>query len=268
MITIRLMILLAVVLFTAAANAQNKESLKTNVAEFQSVSEVRSKAIADIAEVFKKKAAICGKIDGIHIPMYGGTQKNVLVLKDRIELRLTGTHGNTNEIIYWGALADYRINSYLYTDNNFYVVFGDFQILIKGNENGKKLFDALMLIHNQCREEVKAELAVFETIAVQYRTLKVKPPVSEEQRRYIVQANMYNQEKSYWNAIGSYQKVLELDQTSYPAAYSNLALLYAQVDKFYFAIYNMKKYLLLEPEATDARSAQDKIYEWEAKVVK
>jgi len=30
----------------------------------------------------------------------------------------------------------------------------------------------------------------------------------------------------------------------------------------------MKKYLLLEPEATDARSAQDKIYEWEAKTGK
>ena len=26
----------------------------------------------------------------------------------------------------------------------------------------------------------------------------------------------------------------------------------------------MKKYLMLEPEATDARSAQDKIYEWKA----
>jgi len=26
----------------------------------------------------------------------------------------------------------------------------------------------------------------------------------------------------------------------------------------------MKKYLMLEPEASDARSAQDKIYEWKA----
>jgi hypothetical protein len=25
----------------------------------------------------------------------------------------------------------------------------------------------------------------------------------------------------------------------------------------------MKKYLLIEPDASDARSAQDKIYEWE-----
>ena len=28
----------------------------------------------------------------------------------------------------------------------------------------------------------------------------------------------------------------------------------------------MKKYLLLEPDASDARSAQDKIYEWKAQL--
>lgn len=30
----------------------------------------------------------------------------------------------------------------------------------------------------------------------------------------------------------------------------------------------MKQYLLLEPEAKDARSAQDKIYEWELMIQK
>lgn len=30
----------------------------------------------------------------------------------------------------------------------------------------------------------------------------------------------------------------------------------------------MKKYLLLEPEASDARGAQDKIYEWEGIIEK
>jgi len=62
--------------------------------------------------------------------------------------------------------------------------------------------------------------------------------------------------------------VTAIDQTAYPSAYSNLALLLAQIHMFDAAIYNMKKYLLLEPEAADARSAQDKIYEWKAQLFK
>jgi hypothetical protein len=40
-------------------------------------------------------------------------------------------------------------------------------------------------------------------------------------------------------------------------------LLFAQVSNYDAAIFYMQEYLLLEPEAQDARAAQDKIYEWE-----
>ncbi len=83
-----------------------------------------------------------------------------------------------------------------------------------------------------------------------------------------MQANALNQEKEYKRAIELYQKAIEVDPVSYPSAYFNTALLYAQMKRFHMAIFNMKKYLLLLPEATDARSAQDKIYEWEIKVQK
>jgi len=43
-----------------------------------------------------------------------------------------------------------------------------------------------------------------------------------------------------------------------------MALLSAQLGRYRQAIAHMNQYLLLEPEARDARSAQDKIYEWEA----
>ena len=54
-----------------------------------------------------------------------------------------------------------------------------------------------------------------------------------------------------------------MDPVSYPAAYFNLALLYEQQEQYSRAIDAMRKYLLLQPNAADARSAQDKIYEWE-----
>ena len=83
--------------------------------------------------------------------------------------------------------------------------------------------------------------------------------MSEEQRRSIVQANALVQDKEYQKAIDRYLVALDLDPVSYPAAYFNLALLYAQTGRFKSAIATMQQYLLLGPAAADARSAQDKI---------
>jgi tetratricopeptide (TPR) repeat protein len=114
------------------------------------------------------------------------------------------------------------------------------------------------------RQKAQADrLALFEAKVAQYRAMKVKPPVTEGQRRFVVQANAANQHKDYGAAIDLYLKAVDLDPVSYPGAYFNLALLSAQVERFGEAISFMKQYLLLEPDAKDARSAQDKIYEWE-----
>jgi len=98
--------------------------------------------------------------------------------------------------------------------------------------------------------------------------LNVKPIITEDERRLIVQANESTQEKKYDLAIDLYNKIIERNPTSYPAAYFNLALLYEQQRYYTFAITSMKKYLMLVPEAPDARSAQDKIYGWELKTSK
>jgi tetratricopeptide (TPR) repeat protein len=123
--------------------------------------------------------------------------------------------------------------------------------------------DAIAYLKNKRQMKISKEsFEAFEPIAAQYRALKVKPPVSEEQRKYIVQANSMTQLKNYAEAINLYDKAIEADQTN-PIVYYNQALLLAQVKRFDVAINRMKKYLLLSPGASDARSAQDKIYEWE-----
>lgn len=108
------------------------------------------------------------------------------------------------------------------------------------------------------------ELAAFQAVADRYRAMPAKPPVSEEQRRFIVQANALTQKKEYAKAVALYGKVLEANPFSYPAAHYNMALISALQGRYHAAIVSMKKYLLLVPDAEDARSAQDKIYEWEA----
>lgn len=90
--------------------------------------------------------------------------------------------------------------------------------------------------------------------------------VSEEQRRYVVQANSANEARDYSNAILLYRKALDVNKFSYPNAYFNMALILAQNKSFYQATYAMKAYLIVAPEAEDARKAQDKIYEWELNI--
>ena len=90
--------------------------------------------------------------------------------------------------------------------------------------------------------------------------------VNENQRRFVVQANAATNQQSYSEAIYDFTRAVGVNPLSYPTAYYNMALLNAQIELFATAIMDMKKYLLLVPDAADARAAQDKIYEWEAKL--
>jgi hypothetical protein len=90
-----------------------------------------------------------------------------------------------------------------------------------------------------------------------------KTEISEEQRKYIVQANAANENKDYENALVLFQNALNINPYSYPAAYFNMALIHANLFNYYQAVYAMKQYLIVAPDAEDARQAQDKIYEWE-----
>jgi tetratricopeptide (TPR) repeat protein len=108
------------------------------------------------------------------------------------------------------------------------------------------------------------ELERFQQISDNYQTLNEKPNLSEEQRKYIIQANALNDIRDYTGAIQYYDKAIALNPVSYPAGYYNLAIIAGLAGNYNYAILNMKKYLLLLPNAADAREAQDKIYGWEA----
>ena len=108
-----------------------------------------------------------------------------------------------------------------------------------------------------------SELKSFQKTVDDYHQMINKPAFSEEQRMYLIQANTLIEKGDYFGAIELYNKSLELNPISYIPAYYNLALISAMADNYPYAIFNMKKYLLLAPNAEDARAAQDKIYEWE-----
>lgn len=265
--SIRMMTLVvnAILIMTFGANSQTtmaKVQIGNN-SKLQSGNEEISKVKADLTELLRNEAVIYEVI--VETNTLGtslGTPKEVLVLDDRIEFKFK----RQKTIMYFSDILDRNI----YASTYGYVPLGSFSI--KMGKKALELADDLIFIKKHLRIQFYRQqdslLNLFKPTAAQYRELKVKPAISEEQRKFIVQANLFNQQKMYDKAIELYNKALEVDQTAYPSGYSNLALLYAQINNFNVAIFNMKKYLLLVPEATDARSAQDKIYEWEAMVPK
>lgn len=196
--------------------------------------------------------------------------RDISVFDDRIEFKLA----RKNTIIKFENLIDYNIENPAYRRARIVLSIGNFEFLASGWAKSNfdrllKLRQYLIFMQNQLiKKRYNNQITLFEPIASQYRALKVKPQITEEQRKYIVQANSFSQQKLYDKAIELYKKAIESDRIAYPAAYSNLALLSAQVHNYDAAIHFMKIYLLFEPGASDARSAQDKIYEWEAQIAK
>ena len=117
---------------------------------------------------------------------------------------------------------------------------------------------------NICQKRLSEFIVKYEN----YQQQKEKSLFTEDQRKFVVQANAANEKKDYNEAILLYEKAMEINPFSYPPAYYNIALISSQIKNYIYAILNMKKYLMLLPDAEDARAAQDKIYEWEAEIGK
>lgn len=129
----------------------------------------------------------------------------------------------------------------------------------------KQFVNALYSLKNRkfLQVNIEEELNAFEIIAEQYRKADPKPELSESARKYIIQAITLTKDNNYLEAIKLYQQAIGIEQTI-PESHFNLALAYGKVEDYDYAIIEMKKYLMLVPEAKDARAAKDKIYEWEA----
>jgi formylglycine-generating enzyme required for sulfatase activity len=106
----------------------------------------------------------------------------------------------------------------------------------------------------------------FQEIAARYLAANPKPVLSEEAHKFKVQAEFAVQEKRLDKAIELYGKALDIAPW-WPEGHFQLALVLGETKKYREAMREMKRYLLLAPDAPEAREAQDKIYQWESVVV-
>ncbi|MGH8747067.1 MAG: CFI-box-CTERM domain-containing protein [Burkholderiales bacterium] len=128
--------------------------------------------------------------------------------------------------------------------------------------NAIRLADALEVLRT-ARIGAIQTAAQFEQDAARYRALAQKPALPEEARRFKVQAEFALGQKRYGDAIRFYGEGLKIAPW-WPEGHFNRALLLAQTQRYGQATIEMRRYLELEPNAPDARAAQDRIYQWEA----
>lgn len=135
----------------------------------------------------------------------------------------------------------------------------------RANARARRIGDALLTLKAASRPEaVAAENARFDAVVASYHQADPKPAVTEEMRRYEVQAEAAVQDKQFDKAADLYDHALELAPW-WPQAHFNRALLLESLAEYDLAIDEMQRYLKLMPDAPNARGAQDKIYAWELK---
>ncbi len=102
----------------------------------------------------------------------------------------------------------------------------------------------------------------FQAVVEEYRAANPKPGLHEEARKFKVQAEFALQEKQFARAAELYGKALDIAPW-WPEGHFNRALILGETKRYREAMREMKRYLLLVPDASNARAAQDKIYQWE-----
>ncbi len=203
-----------------------------------------------------------------------GISNEIKVLENSIEFIFKDAKNITTQTakIYFNEILEEKIKPKQVTGSNDYgspIIENHLKLgtisLVVTNEHS-------FLINNIARElksiqtvlnEDRFKMDEFKETALAYQLLKVKPSITETQRKYIVQANAFTSIMDYEEAINSYIKVLEINSTAYPDAYFNLALLLGQNNRFYAAINFMEKYLLLVPNSAVIDKAKEKIVDWE-----
>jgi tetratricopeptide (TPR) repeat protein len=153
-------------------------------------------------------------------------------------------------------------------NNIYYLRFPDRRMILFRNENDAiTCANALFILKRRAegyRPPVDAAAeAAFQEEARKYREMKVKPELPEEAHKFAVQGDFALEKKNLPAAADRYADALKVAPW-WPEGHFKRGLVLADLEQYDEAIGEMKKYLLLTPNGTDARAAQDNIYKWES----
>ena len=147
----------------------------------------------------------------------------------------------------------------------YQVIFGedcDVHYITSNLGMARSFVDALYAIKHRAPDYFIAE-ETFPEIARNYREKPVKPILPEEARKYKVLAEFAIEQKRFDDAANAYAEALMIAPWWAEGRF-NRAVILSNLSVYDEAAGEMKKYLQLEPDAQDARTAQDNIYKWES----
>jgi tetratricopeptide (TPR) repeat protein len=110
-----------------------------------------------------------------------------------------------------------------------------------------------------------ADEAAFSDVARNYRAATIKPTLPEEAHKFKAQAEYALNKKEFEVAVARYKEALNVAPW-WPEGHFNRALILGELSRYRDAIREMKKYLMLVPDAPNARTARDNIYGWESEL--
>jgi tetratricopeptide (TPR) repeat protein len=105
----------------------------------------------------------------------------------------------------------------------------------------------------------------FQKRAAAWRALPTKPPISDEIRQHRLLAEDAYQQKQFENAAAEYEAGLEIGPL-WPQGHFNAAVIYGELKDYEDAVWHMRCYLELLPNAPDAQDARDQMLLWQGKL--
>jgi tetratricopeptide (TPR) repeat protein len=130
--------------------------------------------------------------------------------------------------------------------------------------NGLTQFASRFKRNSNQIESEKEEDARFQEALHADQVVAVERELPETARRFKVQAEDAVRENKFDDAADIYRQALNIAPL-WPAGHYNRALVLGEIGNYESAIREMKRYLLLAPNASNVRAAQDQIYIWERK---
>lgn len=129
-------------------------------------------------------------------------------------------------------------------------------------EQASRLADAMYVLEHEAMTAAADEDARFSASLGAYRESASKSELPESAIKSKVQAEGAVRDKKFEDAVDLYGEALNVAPW-WPQGHFNRALIFGETGEYKLAAREMKRYLLLVPDAPNPRAAQDKIYDWE-----
>ena len=110
----------------------------------------------------------------------------------------------------------------------------------------------------------EAEWREFQPKANAWRLLPAKPPISDDVKQHRLLAEDAFNQKQFDTAAAEYEAGLEIDPL-WAQGQFNAAYIHGELKDYDDAVWHMRCYLELMPNAPDAQTARDQMLLWQAK---